>query len=402
MKKTLFSYENGLLAMLSITFGLVFVDRFALVYLTPYISKDLGLSNTQIGILVSALGLSWALSGYFTTAWAEKNNKKKTVFIISVILFSLASISSGLATSFGILLLCRLMMGFFEGPALPLIQSFIAKESSVNRLGLNMGILQSFGSTLFGFILAPVVLVVLADKFGWRSVFFIAGIPGIIMALFNWKFIKKSTAENVKKETVKSLSFIELLQFKNIKVAVVLASLLMTWLNSCMTFMPKYFTEIQGFSNDAMGKTMGLMGVASFIAGILVTALSDRFGRKPIISLFILVGIFFPAAILFLKGSGLQIPVMFITYFMFGTFPLVLGAIAYETVPGHSVAKAIGLVAAAGEIVGGVIMPFVGGILADKFGLQAPFYIAIIAAVLALIFSFSLIETRKIIKSDKL
>ena len=282
MKKTLFSYENGLLAMLSITFGLVFVDRFALVYLTPYISKDLGLSNTQIGILVSALGLSWALSGYFTTAWAEKNNKKKTVFIISVILFSIASISSGLATSFGILLLCRLMMGFFEGPTLPLIQSFIAKESSGNRLGLNMGILQSFGSTLFGFILAPVILVVLADKFGWRSVFFIAGIPGIIMALFNWKFIKKSTAENVEKKTVESLSFIELLQFKNIKIAVVLASLLMTWLNSCMTFMPKYFTEIQGFSNEAMGKTMGLMGVASFIAGILVTALSDRFGRKQI------------------------------------------------------------------------------------------------------------------------
>ena len=256
MKKTLFSYENGLLAILSITFGLVFVDRFALVYLTPYISKDLGLNNTQIGILVSMLGLSWALSGYFTTAWAEKNNKKKTVFIISVILFSLASISSGLATSFGILLLCRLMMGFFEGPALPLIQSFIAKESSVNRLGLNMGILQSFGSTLFGFILAPVILVVLADKFGWRSVFFIAGIPGIIMALFNWKFIKKSTAENVEKKTVESLSFIELLQFKNIKIAVVLASLLMTWLNSCMTFMPKYFTEIQGFSYDAMGKTI--------------------------------------------------------------------------------------------------------------------------------------------------
>ena len=66
----------------------------------------------------------------------------------------------------------RLLMGLFEGPTLPLIQSFIAKESTPSRLGLNMGILQSFGSTLFGMILAPIILVALANELGWRSAFF--------------------------------------------------------------------------------------------------------------------------------------------------------------------------------------------------------------------------------------
>ena len=157
MKKTFFNYENGLLALLSVTFGLVFIDRFALVYLSPFIAKDLGLNNTQIGLLVSALSITWAISGYFTTAWAEAKNKKKAVFIASVILFSLASITSGFATGFVMLILSRLLMGFFEGPTLPLIQSFIAKEASPNRSGLNMGILQSFGSTLFGFLIAPLL-----------------------------------------------------------------------------------------------------------------------------------------------------------------------------------------------------------------------------------------------------
>jgi predicted MFS family arabinose efflux permease len=395
MKKSFFNYENGLLVLLSITFGLVFVDRFALVYLTPFISKDLGLNNTEIGILVSALSLSWAFSGYITTAWAEANNKKKLVFIISVILFSIASISSGFATTFGLLLLSRLLMGFFEGPTLPLIQSFIAKESSGNRLGLNMGILQSLGSTLFGFIIAPLFLVFLAEKYGWRSTFFLAGIPGLIMALLCWKFIKKTTAESNEKNIDESLSLRELLGYKNMRIGFILACLLMTWLNSAMTFMPKFFTEVQGFSNENMGKTMGLMGVASFIAGILVTALSDKFGRKPIISIFIFIGLFYPLAIVFLGGSDLQIPVMFVAYFMFGAFPLVLGAIPFETVPKNSVGKAIGLLAGAGEIVGGVIIPFVCGILADKFGLSAPFYVSFFAAVLALFFSFQLVETKK-------
>jgi predicted MFS family arabinose efflux permease len=395
MKNKFFTYENGLLALLSVTFGLVFVDRFALVYLSPFIAKDLNLNNTQIGMLVSALGITWALSGYFTTAWAEAQNKKKAVFIGAVVLFSLASITSGLATGFVMLLLSRLLMGFFEGPTLPLIQAFIAKEASPNRIGLNMGILQSFGSTLFGFLLAPVLLVALATQYGWRSTFFIAGIPGLIMAFLCWRFIQPQTAETPQTNAAESLSFSELLQYKNMRIAFVLACLFMTWLNSCMTFMPKYFTEVQGFTEAEMGKTMGLMGVASLIAGIFVTALSERFGRKPIISLFILVGLLFPLAIVFLKGSGLQIPMMFVGYFMFGTFPLVLGAIPSATVPSHSTGKAIGLIAGAGEIFGGVLMPFVCGILADKYGLSFPFYISTIAAFLALILSFSIEETKQ-------
>jgi MFS family permease len=391
----LFTYENGLLALLSVTFGLVFIDRFAIVYLSPFIAKDLNLSNTQVGMLVSALGITWALSGYFTTAWAEARNKKKSVFIAAVILFSLASITSGLATGFAVLLLTRLLMGFFEGPTLPLVQSFIAKEASPNRVGLNMGILQSFGSTLFGFLIAPILLVALAMQYGWRSTFFIAGIPGLIMAFLCWKFIKPSTAESTIAAVDKSLSFNQLLDYKNIRVAVIMACLFMTWLNSCMTFMPKYFTEIQGFTEGEMGKTMGLMGVASLIAGLLVTALSDRFGRTPIVKIFVAIGLLFPLAIVFLKGSGIQIPVMFIGYFMFGTFPIVLGTIAAETVPEHSVGKTIGLIAGAGELFGGVLMPFVCGILADKFGLEMPFYVSTLAAAVALIVSFSLIETNK-------
>jgi MFS family permease len=394
--KKLLNYQNGLLALLSLSFGLVFIDRFALVYLSPFIAKDLQLNNTQLGLLVSALGITWAFSGYFTTAWAEKNDKKKIVFVISVILFSIASVSSGLAIGFGMLLLSRLLMGFFEGPTLPLIQSFIAKESSPNRAGLNMGILQSFGSTLFGFLIAPILLVTLATQYGWRSTFFFAGIPGLIMAFLCWKFIKPSTAETKNSIEDKSLSFVELLQFRNMRVSIILACLFITWLNACMTFMPRYFTEIQGFTSEEMGKTMGLMGVASLIAGIFVTALSDKFGRKSITIIFVLIGMIFPLSIVLLKGSGLQIPSMFLGYFMFGAFPIVLGTVPSETVPIHSVGKAIGLVAGAGELFGGVLMPFVCGILADKFGLQAPFYVSALAAIVALLVSFSLIETKKI------
>jgi fucose permease len=215
------------------------------------------------------------------------------------------------------------------------------------------------------------------------------------MAFLCWKFIKPSTAATELQTVDESLRFNQLFEYKNVRVAVIMACLFMTWLNSCMTFMPTYFTEIQGFSEENMGKTMGLMGFASLIAGVLVTALSDRFGRTPIVKIFVTMGLLFPLAIVFLKGSGAQIPVMFIGYFMFGAFPIVFGTVAAETVPMHSVGKAIGLIVGAGELFGGVLMPFVCGVLADKFGAEMPFYVSTIAAFLALIVSFSLIETKK-------
>jgi MFS family permease len=398
MKKGFFTYENKFLTLMSLTFGLVFLDRFALVYLSPFIAKDLNLNNTQIGILVAALSLTWAISGYILTAWAEANNKKKVIFLASTVLFSLCSITSGLATGFFVLLLSRLLMGFFEGPTLPLIQSFIAKESSPNRIALNMGILQSFGSTLFGFILAPVLLVVLAEKMGWRSVFFIVGIPGLIMALINWKMIKASTAENtihITESISKTLTVKELWQYKNIRIATFISCCLLSWLNCCLTFMPQFLVKIQGLTEGNMGKTMGMMGVSSFVSGLLVSALADRFGRKPITHIFMAIGVFFPLAVIFLQNMPVQIPLMLLTWFMFGTFPVVLSAVPSESVPRHSVGKAIGLITGAGEIIGGVLAPFISGVLADTFGLQMPFWVASVAAIIALILSFSLIETKR-------
>jgi MFS family permease len=110
--------------------------------------------------------------------------------------------------------------------------------------------------------------------------------------------------------------------------------------------------------------------------------------------IFAFVGVFYPMAILFMQNSGLQIPSMFIAYFFFGTFPIVLSAIPSEIIPMHSTGKAIGMLGGAGEIVGGMIAPLVAGILADKYGISIPFYIAGFAALVAGIASFMMIETK--------
>ena len=390
MKKGLFTYENGVVALMALTFGCLFFDRLALNFLMPYVAKDLQLNNIQIGLLAGGLALAWAFSSFFTTAWAETKNKKKMVFIAAVFVFSICSFGSGLAVSFATLLLARIVMGFAEGPVIPLAQNFVEQESSPNRLGLNTGLLQAVGSALFGSILAPVLLVQIAENQGWRNAFYIAGAPGLLMGLLAWWFIKPSTAESKGVETSSTLNISELLQYNNIKWGIPAACCVFGWWFATLPFIANYFVESQGMTADEMGKTMGLLGVSGLVSSIIVPAFSDKFGRKTALLSAIAIGILYPFAVYFLKGSAVHLPAMFITYFMMGTLPLVAAVIPSEAVPIHLKAKAIGLITAVAEIVGGVLVPALAGFLSDSIDPSAFLWVSASLASLGVFFVMKL------------
>ncbi|MBO0929784.1 MFS transporter [Fibrella aquatilis] len=391
--KKLFSYENALVGLMALTFGCLFFDRLALNFLMPYVAKDLALSNTQIGLLAGALSLAWAVSSYFSTAWAEANDRKKVVFIVAVFLFSICSFGSGLATSFVTLLLARLLMGFAEGPVIPLAQNFVERESSPNRLGLNAGILQAFGSALFGSILAPVVLVQIAGNVGWRNAFFVAGAPGLLFGLLAWQVIRKSTAASAGKRDQSALNVGELLGYTNIRWGVLTACCVFGWWFATLPFITNYFVTAQGMTADQMGKTMGLLGVSGLLSSIIVPALSDRIGRKPVVLLFCGVGALYPLAVYFLAGSGVQLPAMCLTYFMMGLLPIVAAVIPSESVPDSLKAKALGFTTAVGEIVGGVMVPALAGVLSDTVAPAAFLWVSSTMALLGLLCASQLVET---------
>lgn len=394
--KKLFTYENRVVLLMALTFGCLFFDRLALNFLMPFVSKDLNLNNTQIGLLAGILSLAWAFSSFFSTAWADANNKKKIVFVVAVFIFSLCSFGSGLAMSFTGLLIARMVMGFAEGPIIPLAQNFVERESTPSRLGLNTGLLQAVGSALFGSILAPVLLVQIAESMGWRSAFYVAGVPGLIMGILTWFLIKKSTAESVATEARdKGLNLRELMSYNDIRWGLVIACCVFGWWFATLPFISNYFVNQQGMTGDEMGKTMGLLGVAGLISSIVVPGLSDKFGRKKILFIFCTIGTLYPFTVYFLAGSAFQMPAMFFTYFMMGCIPIAAAVIPSEAVPERLKAKAIGLITAVGEIVGGVIVPAVAGVLSDKIDPSAFLWVSASLAVLGLFFVTKLTETKK-------
>ena len=389
--KKIFTYENGIVTLMALTFGCLFFDRLALNFLMPYVSKDLQLNNTQIGLLAGGLSLAWALSSFFTTSWAEARNKKKIVFVIAVVVFSVCSFGSGLAGGFAVLLLTRLIMGLAEGPVIPLAQNFVERESSPHRLGLNAGLLQAVGSALFGSIIAPVLLVKIADGIGWRNAFFIAGVPGLLLGLLAWFYIRPSTAVSKKNITENSGSSIkELLQYHNIKWGIPVACCVFGWWFATLPFIANYFVKHQGMSEDAMGKTMGLLGVSGLLFSIILPALSDKIGRKKVLLAALAIAAFYGGAVYFLNGNALHMPGMFITYCAMGVLPIVAAVVPSEAVPDHLKAKAIGLITGVAEIVGGVLVPAIAGVLSDKVDPSAFLWVSSVLAVAGFLFATKL------------
>ena len=392
--KKIFTYENGIVSLMSLTFGVLFFDRLALNYLVPYVAKDLSLNNLQIGLLAAGLSLAWAFSSYFTTAWSETRNKNKITFIVAIFIFSICSFGSGLAIGFGTLLAARLIMGLAEGPVIPLAQVFVERESTPRRLGLNVGIVQAVGGALFGSILAPVILIQIAENMGWRTAFYIAGIPGLLIGVITVFYLRKSTTVSRGDKSHNGFNVKELWQYNNIKWGTLLACCVFGWWFATIPFITKYFTDVQGMDAGTMQKTMGLLGVAMLMSSLFFPGISDKIGRKKALLIALSLGVFYPFAVYFLNGSGAHLPVMFVTYAMVGTIPLVAAIVPSEAVPNRLKAKAVGFVTAVAEIVGGVLVPAIAGGLSDAINESAFLWIAAALAVLSLFFLSKLEETK--------
>jgi MFS transporter, ACS family, hexuronate transporter len=384
-------YQVMLAALLSINFGIVFFDRNASNFLMPFIQPDLHLNNTQVGVLAGALSFTWAIAAFGIGLVSDKTGSRKGLLILATLAFSVCSFLTGIAASFAMMLGARLLMGVAEGGIMPISQSLIATEVEPRHRGLAMGVTQNFGSNLFGSFFAPVLLVAFAKYFGWRHAFFLAGAPGLITALLMWRLVREAPVESASAQSGvrQSSSLGEALAERNVVICAVMGVLLVSYLVLCWAFMPLYLTQVRKYDTQTMGWLMGTLGISATIGAFVISALSDRWGRRPLLIVMPLIAVILPLGAMYYDGSvwGLA-AIFFVGWGVNGVFPLFMGTVPSESVAPHHMATALGICMGTGEILGGVLAPSLAGSVADRVGLQAPlwmmFGVTVVGALLAL------------------
>ena len=391
-------YESTLVAILFVTWGTVFLDRMSQLYLAPYFAPEFHLNDEQIGILASAMAISWAISGLLFGAVSDRFGRRR-VLIPAVFVFSALSWVSALARSFEELLLIRALMGIAEGPCWSVITAIIEESSPHHRRGRDVGIVVS-AAALVGLSAAPVLTTQVASHFGWRWAFFVAGIPGIIMGLLIWKFVRepdRTQAEHAFHHGRAALKdYLSILRFRNIWLSCLGSIGFMSWLFLTNVFAPLYITQIAHQEATTAGFLLGATGLGSFFLGFLLPSLSDRIGRKSTLLAIAAMSAVVPIA---LQMPSLYAYPWLLAAIIFATnggqaiASLIVVLVPAESVPDQFAATAIGTTTLAGEIIGATVIPTVGGALAEQYGLRMPLLMAAGGMLVLLVAGVFLRET---------
>ncbi|MBS4208313.1 MFS transporter [Bacillus sp. FJAT-50079] len=399
LKQSFFRYENAIVLMMFFTFGIVFMERLSIVFLFPFIGPDLNLTNADLGMIVSVLAVTWALSGWVFSALSDVIGSKRKVLLPATLIFSLCSFLSGMVGNLWSMMFVRGAMGLAEGPVLPIAQATVLAESTPKRRGFNAGFMQS-SVGLIGSTLTPIIVVAIATQLSWQWAFYIAGIPGLIMFLLLAKYMREpknmEAEKGQKRKKITKQEYIEIYKNRNTLLCTLISIVFMTWLFVFTTFAPVYLTS-KGYTAGEMGLIMAALGFGSFVWGFGGPAISDKIGRKPTLIIFSLIACLSPLVLALIQGSlAVMMLLGFLTAVGQACFPLFMAIIPGESMPAILAASAISVTQLVGEIFGGAIMPIIAGIAADAWGLEAPLYIAFAGALIAAFIALGIKETAPI------
>ena len=185
-----------LVVMLTIAYIFSFVDRYMLGLLIQPIKAEFGLTDRSIGWLLSAFTIIYGFVGIFM-GWLIDRGKRIWIVSISVALWSMATVATGLAKNFGQLFAARMGVGIGEATLSPATFSMIGDSFPTEKRGKPIAFYSSalpigagLASLLSGAIIAWTAssgsqsLPILGELSPWRFTLVIVGLPGLLLALF--------------------------------------------------------------------------------------------------------------------------------------------------------------------------------------------------------------------------
>jgi predicted MFS family arabinose efflux permease len=392
------SYEWKAVTLLGIGFGLVGLDRWIIASLLPLgMAADLGLSVQDGGNIVGALGLAWGVFAIFSGRISDKIGHRK-VLIPAILLFSLLSGLSGMASGLMGLIVIRALMGAMEGSYCPTSFTAVAAASRPERRGFNQGLQQS-GFALLGLGVGPIIATQLMRVVpSWHWVFWIVALPGFVIGLLLFLVLREPAQTQGGKligATQASGNWLDVLKSRNIVLCMLALFCAMSCVFVLSALVPTYLVSYLALSPTQMGVVTSALGFGGFFGQFGVPGLSDVFGRK----LMAIVGFIGAAVSLWAFAHtgadpvALFVGLFVVSFFCLGNVALITGPIATEAAPAGLISSAIGMVVGAGEIFGGGVAPSIAGFIGNNYGIENTLYVALTGVTLGVLVSLGLEET---------
>jgi MFS family permease len=361
--------------------------------LLPIIGKELGLSYTQIGFIMTVQHAVGAIANIPGGAVVDAMGRKGLLMAISLFWIGFPYLLMAFTHSYWMLVTCMILIGIGNNLWHPAALSTLGQRFP-NRKGLAMS-LHGMGGN-FGEALAPLLIGALLVTYSWRSVVIINLLPGLVMAVALLVLLGKMNLDHGKDMksakgpwTLKGYcAQLRTLFSDRALVLISLCAMFRTAAQSALlTFLPLYLTNNMGYTSAGVGVALFTLQACAFASAPLAGYASDRLGRKSVLT----GGMFMTALVIAaLATVGDSVWVIFLIallgFFMYATRP-VIQAWSLETAPASMAGTAVGILFGV-QALGAAISPLAGGGIADAYGLRAAFYfltsLIVIANVLVL------------------
>lgn len=353
--------------------------------LLPIIGAELGLSFSQIGLIMTCQYIAGAVANVPGGVLVDTVGRKGLLMAVSLFWVGFPYLLMGFTHSYLMLIICVMMVGIGNSLWHPTAIPTLARRYP-DRKGLVLSLHGMGGNA--GDAIAPLVIGALLAVFSWREVVMLNVVPGLVMSALLLVFLgalrlgpkKSGAAAGDTTQAGQSQTFAEYRSglrqlFRNRSLVLLSTSGAFRSMtqNALLTFLPLFLARELGYSVLLIGASMFALQAAGLAAAPVAGHLSDRLGRRSVV----MTSMAMTAVVLVSMAFAGKSPyfIVFIAVLGFVLYALrpVLQAWLLESTPKNMGGSSIGILFGA-QSLGSAIAPLIGGVIADRYGLGATFY----------------------------
>lgn len=397
-------YQKRLFIFLSVATFFEGYDFFALTQILPNLRADMGLSKDDAGALIAVINIGTILA-YFLVRKADIWGRR-TVLSLTIAGYTFFTFLSGLAPEVYSFAAFQLVARIFLIAEWATSMVFAAEEFPAERRGMVIGVISAFAS-LGAIVCAGLVPLLLKSPWGWRTVYFMAIIPLILLAYARRELRESSRfAEQVTEQVTegerRSIFYIWRTPYrKRLAQMALIWGVTYTCSNTAVVFWKDFAVTERGFTDAQVGTSITIAAIISapliFYAGKLCDIIGRKFGALVI---FILSsgGVYFAYT---LHGQWqLTVPLVFALFGVSGVLP-VLNAFTTELFPTHLRGDAFAWANNLIGRIGYVIAPAVVGAAAQDVGWGPAVRVTAVLPIVAVILIWAMLPETKALELEE-
>jgi predicted MFS family arabinose efflux permease len=362
--------------------ALNYADRYVGAAVLPLILTGLALSDAQGGLLQSVFIITYSLISP-VAGWVGDRHARLPIAAAGVVIWSAAVIASGLAPTYALLLVARAVTGVGEAGYAVVTPSLLSDLYPPERRGRALAIF--YAAIPVGTALGYAVGGTIGSSFGWRAAFFVAGVPGLLLALSLLSLREPARGAFDRGTAVAATPLalgasLRALLARPSYVFNTAAQVLYAFtMGGLATWMPTYFVRERHLPLATATTTFGVLLLIAGFGGTLAGGqLGDRMAKRlrgaqfAVSGWSLLVSLGFTCVAVLSPVPAVFWPAMFGSLFLLFLNVGPLNAAMANVLPADLRTRGFALTTMAIHLFGDAASPWLIGLVSDRIGLTAP------------------------------